>query len=62
MSICLSMVLTFSLALPVCAEPSDGSEKMKPIVNEVTVKTVITKSNLPVGDYSVNPYIGCTHA
>lgn len=62
MSICLSTVLAFSLNLPVCAEPSDGSEKMKPIVNEVTVKTVITKSNLPVGDYSVNPYIGCTHA
>ena len=31
-------------------------------IKEVTVKNVITKSNLPVCDYSVNPYIGCTHA
>ena len=35
---------------------------MEPVVNEVTVKTVITKSNLPVCDYSINPYVGCTHA
>lgn len=35
---------------------------MKPIVNEVSVKTVITKSNLPVCDYSINPYVGCPHA
>lgn len=26
------------------------------------VKSIFTKSNLPVSDYSVNPYIGCTHA
>ena len=41
---------------------ADESEAMEPIVNEVTVKTVITKSNLPVCDYSINPYVGCTHA
>ena len=42
---------------------ADGrSEKMEPIINEITVKTVITKSNLPVCDYSVNPYVGCTHS
>ena len=35
---------------------------MKPVVNKITVKSVITKSNLPVCDYSVNPYVGCTHA
>ena len=23
---------------------------------------IMTKSNLPVGGYSVNPYVGCTHA
>ena len=34
---------------------------MKPVIHEVTVKNVITKSNLPVCDYSVNPYVGCTH-
>ena len=35
---------------------------MEPVVNEVAVKTVVTKSNLPVCDYSFNPYVGCTHA
>lgn len=32
------------------------------MVKETLVKNVITKSNLPVCDYSVNPYVGCTHA
>lgn len=32
------------------------------IVREVQAKSVLSKSNLPVGDYSVNPYVGCTHA
>ena len=32
------------------------------IVKDIHVKDVITKSNLPVCDYSVNPYIGCEHA
>ena len=32
------------------------------IVKDMHVKDVITKSNLPVCDYSVNPYIGCEHA
>ncbi|MGN0476336.1 MAG: radical SAM mobile pair protein B [Ruminococcus sp.] len=30
-------------------------------IKETAVKTVITKSNLPVCDYSVNPYVGCSH-
>ena len=29
---------------------------------EIDVKSVMTKSNLPVSDYSVNPYVGCAHA
>lgn len=29
---------------------------------EINVKSVMTKSNLPVSDYSVNPYVGCSHA
>ncbi|MCM1407809.1 MAG: radical SAM mobile pair protein B [Treponema brennaborense] len=32
------------------------------IVKNITVKSVITKSNLPVCDYSANPYTGCGHA
>lgn len=33
-----------------------------PVIREIQVKSVLTKSNLPVSDYSVNPYVGCTHA
>lgn len=32
------------------------------IVREIDVKSVMTRSNLPVADYSVNPYVGCEHA
>lgn len=32
------------------------------VINEIDVKSVLTKSNLPVCEYSVNPYVGCTHA
>ena len=35
---------------------------METIIREIGVKSVLTKSNLPVSDYSVNPYVGCTHA
>ncbi len=31
-------------------------------IKEIEVKSVMTKSNLPVADFSVNPYVGCTHA
>ena len=34
---------------------------MEPIVKEIAVNSVLTKSNLPVADYSVNPYVGCAH-
>ncbi len=30
-------------------------------IKEIDVKSVMTKSNLPVADFSVNPYVGCTH-
>lgn len=33
-----------------------------PIIKEIEVKGILTKSNLPVCEYSVNPYVGCTHA
>ncbi|MCR5546632.1 MAG: radical SAM protein [Lachnospiraceae bacterium] len=32
------------------------------IVEEIDVKGILTKSNLPVADFSVNPYVGCAHA
>lgn len=35
---------------------------MERIVKDIAVKSVLTKSNLPVADYSVNPYVGCEHA
>ncbi|HIT50201.1 MAG TPA: radical SAM mobile pair protein B [Candidatus Pelethenecus faecipullorum] len=35
---------------------------MNMIIKEIHVQNVLTKSNLPVSDYSVNPYVGCTHS
>ena len=32
------------------------------LINETETKNIMTKSSLPVGGYSVNPYVGCTHA
>lgn len=32
------------------------------IIREIEVQSVMTKSSLPVGGYSVNPYVGCPHA
>jgi radical SAM mobile pair protein B len=32
------------------------------LIKEIEVKNIMTKSSLPTGGYSVNPYIGCTHA
>lgn len=34
----------------------------KMIINKINVNSVMTKSSLPVGGYSVNPYVGCPHA
>lgn len=31
------------------------------VINEIQVKSIMSKSNLPVCEYSVNPYVGCTH-
>ena len=31
-------------------------------ISELHVKTVLTKSNLPIAGYSINPYVDCTHA
>lgn len=32
------------------------------VIKEIETKSVMTKSSLPVGGYSVNPYVGCPHA
>lgn len=37
------------------------SDFMETIIKEINVKGILTKSNLPVSDYSVNPYTGCVH-
>lgn len=34
---------------------------MSVTIKEIETKGVMTKSNLPVSDYSVNPYVGCVH-
>ena len=31
-------------------------------VNIVETKSVMTRSNAPLGGYAVNPYVGCPHA
>ena len=31
------------------------------LIRDVNTKNILTKSSLPVGGYSVNPYVGCTH-
>ena len=31
-------------------------------VGFVQTKSIMTKSNAPLGGYSVNPYVGCPHA
>ena len=36
-------------------------EIMEPIIREIETKNVITKTDIPVCDYAVNPYVGCTH-
>lgn len=34
----------------------------EPEIREIEVRSIMTQSTLPVGGYSVNPYVGCTHA
>ena len=31
------------------------------LIQEVETHNIMTKSSLPVGGYSVNPYVGCAH-
>ena len=32
------------------------------VIQDIEVKDIMTKTNLPVSDFAVNPYVGCTHA
>lgn len=34
----------------------------KKSIREINSKSIMSKSNLPIGDYSINPYVGCIHA
>ena len=34
---------------------------MSPVIREIQVKGIITKTDIPVCDYAVNPYVGCSH-
>ena len=31
----------------------------KVVIKEKKVDTILTKSNLPIAGYSINPYVGC---
>ena len=33
----------------------------EPIIRQIEAKNILSKSNLPVCDFSANPYTGCTH-
>lgn len=35
---------------------------MNPVINEIQVKSVLSKSGIPGMKYCINPYTGCTHA
>ena len=37
-------------------------EQKEIIVKHIDTRSVMTKSNTPIGGYSVNPYVGCPHA
>ena len=34
----------------------------EPVIRIVETKGIVTKTDLPVGDYAANTYVGCTHA
>lgn len=33
----------------------------EPVIRAVQARSILSRSSLPVGDYSANPYVGCTH-
>lgn len=40
---------------------ADMTEAAEPVIKEIRAKSILSKSNLPVCEYAVNPYVGCTH-
>ncbi len=34
---------------------------MNPIIKEISVKSVLSKTGIPGADYCINPYVGCAH-
>ena len=38
-----------------------GSNMTSAVIQEIAAKNIITKTDIPVCDYAVNPYVGCTH-
>ena len=30
-------------------------------IKEIEVKDILTKTNIPIGDFAINPYVGCSH-
>lgn len=67
------MKLKFQTGCPSGSEPAqyiasptghnrpEGNSMAYPAVREIQVKSVIAKTDIPVCDYAVNPYVGCTH-
>ena len=39
----------------------EESTVLDPVIRMIGTRNVITRTNLPVGDYAANPYVGCTH-
>ena len=33
-----------------------------PVIRHVDTRSIVSKTDLPVGDFAANPYVGCTHA
>ena len=58
----LSSVTMSSDNVPPTADIISPKDIEDLVVKETTTNNIITKTNLPFGDYAVNPYVGCIHA
>ena len=59
-----NMVQEFPEVFEKVLECTAGMEEVRTediLIRDVEAKNIMTKSKLPVGGYSVNPYVGCTH-